>query len=418
MKEISKHLLHFIKTQFGQKIKSTIKTPIFSKKSQSFLRILYRHILKASNSWNKLSHQIQESPLSTIPIGGEFAKGEAYSYIPNEIKTIIERSLKYEKTFQFKINADTYSVVMVYPVIASNKSINSKTVDRFFENALYKVYLWLCTADRFASRDCSSKMNVHLYFTDHLKILAKTKMEPLDEVHSNTAFTTSCNPTTDIHLFRSEEWFKVFIHETFHNLGLDFSAMDNMHANRRILELFPIQKEVRLYETYCETWAEIIHTLFLAFFTTQTRLVGDWSTILKKMEGFLHYEMVWSAFQCAKILNHYRLSYKQLTDLNCPRAKIARTQYKENTYVLSYYVIKAILLTQSNEFIEWVLCHNGPTMNFKKTPENIMEYCGLVSKIYQNPQWIQYISIMEEWFNNNRNTLAVEVQTLRMTLFE
>ena len=434
MKEISKQLIHFMKTQFGSNINNNNNNnnnnnsngisndPMFSKKSRQFLRMIYGQILKGVYYWNTHSHQIQSTPLKQIIRDGEFQKSSSYSHIPLYIKSLIEKSVKYEKTYHFKINADTYTVVMVYPLTQLQLQTKPSMIDHFFEQSLYKIYLWLFVADRFASHQCSNKMNIYLYFTDHLKVLSKIKMEPLDTIHANTAFTTSCSPSTEIVLFRLEEWFKAYIHETFHNLGFDFSTMDNAEGNKRILELFPIQKDVRLFETYCETWAEIIHIMFVSFFSTQNK--HNWSLILQKMEGLLRYEKMWSAFQCAKILNHYRLSYEQLTNINCPIAKKLRErQYKENTYILSYFVIKAMLIVQSNDFIEWCLCHNGTTLNFKKTPQNIVEYCGLVTKIYQTPKWLAYIEPMEKWFNDPINTghdkiKSMEEQTLRMTAIE
>ena len=35
-----------------------------------------------------------------------------------------------------------------------------------------------------------------------------------------------CRETSEITIYREEEWIKVLIHELFHNLNLDFSSMD------------------------------------------------------------------------------------------------------------------------------------------------------------------------------------------------
>ena len=37
-----------------------------------------------------------------------------------------------------------------------------------------------------------------------------------------------------------EEWFKVFIHETFHSLCLDFSMITISNLNKKIKNIFPI----------------------------------------------------------------------------------------------------------------------------------------------------------------------------------
>jgi hypothetical protein len=67
-----------------------------------------------------------------------------------------------------------------------------------------------------------------------------------------------------IYIFRKEEWFKVFIHETFHSLGLDFARMPEESANQALFSIFPVRCDYRFYEAYTETWATILHSLILA----------------------------------------------------------------------------------------------------------------------------------------------------------
>ena len=144
---------------------------------------------------------------------------------------------------------------------------------------------------------------------------------------------------------------------------------------------------------------------------------------VNKIDELLKYEAIWSAFQCMKVLNHYHLSYSQLTDTKCLLAKNARAkQYKENTYVLSYFVIKAVFMTQLTKFIDWCLDHNGRTLNFKKSSQNLLDYCELVAQLYKDPWFTyNYVGVMEEWFRDPSNLTIkqdIEGQTLRMTLFE
>ena len=417
MKDISKYLLHFLKSN-----QLTDKTIHLSDKSKQFLQIIYHHILKADTSWRKNSHLIKEMDIELIE-GSQFVKGNAYKYIPKEIQPIIETLPKWQKQYEIQANGRTYKIAMILPI---REKISKHKASKFFNDSLYKIYLWLYVASQFASPDCSKQMDIHLYFTDHLKVLSKTKMQPLNEIHANTAMTTSCSPSTEIDLYRSEEWFKVFIHETFHNLGMDFSDMDCSESDRIILGLFPIKKmDVRLFESYCEMWAEIMNVVFLVFLSThQSRRTRKRSKpnnvyIFQKIETYLTYEAMWSTFQCAKVLDHYKLSYSELTDLNCPKAKSARDlQYKENTYILSYYVIKSSLMTQVNDFLEWCYCR-GKTMDFKKIPDNILDYCGLVARLYQTPRYLVNLNKAEKWFQTHTNNLdTVEGQTMRMALFE
>ena len=71
-------------------------------------------------------------------------------------------------------------------------------------------------------------------------MLPSTNIEILNSSHVNTAFTRTCPKKSEIVVFRKEEWFKVFIHESFHNFGLDFSDMNNAECTSRILDIFPV----------------------------------------------------------------------------------------------------------------------------------------------------------------------------------
>ena len=46
--------------------------------------------------------------------------------------------------------------------------------------------------------------------------LPENKTDILDQVNCNTAVTYACAVNGECLIYRKEEWFKVFIHETFH----------------------------------------------------------------------------------------------------------------------------------------------------------------------------------------------------------
>lgn len=405
-----KELYEFVKQNFR-----ISKIPLCNENTKQVFHTLYKHILAAQQSWTMSFHKIQQSPLEQKD-GPDFTKGPAFSLIPHEIRQSIEHCKKYERTYQFKIGSDHVRLILVHPIIQNVQETPS--VQSFFSQVLYKTYLWLHVANVYAPKRCSERMNLYMYFSNHQKILAKTLREPLDTVHVNTAFTTSCAPSTDIHLYRKEEWFKVLIHETFHNLGLDFSLLDNREGNRRILEMFPIEKDVRFFESYCETWANFLHTLFFTFFSTQDK--HNWDLISKKMEQRMKYEQIFSTFQCVKVLQHYGLTYYDLVQTQCPLAERARRQYREKTYILAYYVIKTILVAYPNEFIEWCRTHNGSAktqiLRFTATQQNIVAFTNLVRTLYKQKDVLQLLENMEQWFRESFVENEFARQTLRMTM--
>ena len=125
--------------------------------------------------------------------------------------------------------------------------------------------MWIYILNQYSSKICAKTITVYFYFTSLEKKLPKSAVSVLDEIHINTAFTTTCPRDSEIVIYRKEEWFKVFMHETFHNFGLDFSDMNNDICTRDILNIFPIDSKVNLYESYAEFWAEIMNALFCSF---------------------------------------------------------------------------------------------------------------------------------------------------------
>ena len=76
-------------------------------------------------------------------------------------------------------------------------------------------------------------------------------------------------------------------------------------------------------------------------------------------------EKLYSVYQLVKILDYMGLRYEDLILKN----RMNKTLYKESTNVFCYYILKSILLYNSNEFIEWCLKHNTLLLNIDKTPK-------------------------------------------------
>jgi len=232
------------------------------------------------------------------------------------------------------------------------------------KRVLARIEQWFRFILPLSPTDCAKVLNLHLFFTDHQKHLVPGVV--LDSVHANTAFTWSCLPENDIYVYRREEWLKVLIHESFHCLGLDFSGMDSSSADRRILSLFPALKretDVRLYETYCEMWAEIINLLFFSKRRHRSTVRNG------AYHSLLQYERVYSVFQAKKVLRHAGITYADLF--------VKKEVYQEKTSAFSYYVLKSALMWNVNRFLEWCLVSNEGLV-FRR--EKMDDYVNLVEE--------------------------------------
>ena len=125
-------------------------------------------------------------------------------------------------------------------------------------------------------------------------------------------------------VYRKEEWFKVFIHECFHHFHYE-KVLHNDALTKRILSLFHVDSNVNLYESYCEVWAR---TLNCCMMSVCSKL---------PLETLLYHEKRYAVRHMVNVLHHMNLTYDKLQ---------RPCNYKEDTNVLAYVVITAILMYQ------------------------------------------------------------------------
>jgi hypothetical protein len=282
------------------------------------------------------------------------------------------------------------------------------------------MLVWLYIVNKYGSKQCSPKLKIFVYHTNLLKTLPESNIEVLDKIHVNTAFTRTCPNNSEIVVFRKEEWFKVFIHETFHNFGLDFSGMDITSCKHKMLSIFPINSEIDLYESYTEFWARLMNALFCGYISMHDKT--NVSEFLSNAELFINFEYAFSIFQMVKILNFMGLSYNMLYDNNIYTDNIRKTLYKENTNVLAYYIVTSILFTNYQDFLIWCDTNNTSLLQFKKTRVNLDRFCYFIGNKYKTKNLLTGIDCVEQFIlrltkNKTKNTTYL-LRNLRMTICE
>lgn len=400
------------------KIPLLLKPPQFSNNSRKVLTTLFEQM--RTNPIIPTLHSRFIDSCRDIP------KGYNYDYLPKTIRENIENMDKSCFIADFQINKRTYEIAMVY----------SKLSRKEIEARLGKIKRWLTIADLHAPVKCSQKMNIYIYFTDAKKILPP-RGSPIDENNANTAFTTHCQKVTELNLFREEEWFKVFIHETFHNMGLDFSEYPQKDVQKKILEVFPVKCDVRLFETYCETWAEIINIMFLVFNSSNKNVMIE--NLVKKTEKTIYLEQMFSIFQMTKVLRFYGLSYTDLYEKTETARALRIHRYAEKTNAFSYYILKTICMYNIDGFLEFCHRNNNTTpiwfgacslVKGEPVTHVIDEYCDFIREHYKSPEFIDDVKAFDEWTHDmySRSRTRVKkssdddnlpslMNTLRMSLF-
>jgi hypothetical protein len=402
-------MYQFLETNIPDIIEDFIPIKL-SAKSIQMLQPMFQHMDKGAIAYKNAS--ISCSPID-FRNQSHFPHGRQFDYCPDEIKTHIEKMLKIGTKFTFSLQGHSINI----HIICSKRNTNN---EQFMKDVMKRIYIWLYLAFQYSTPQCSQIMNIYLYMTNLKKTLPAIG-KPIKEINANTAFTTSCQQSTEMHLFREEEWFKVFIHETFHNLGLDFSEFDHTKTNAEILSIFPVKSDVRLFETYCEMWAETLQCMFISFYKEGSR---EPDKLIQETEKLLQKERIFSMFQCAKILHFYGIDYINLHEHTKESHHIRLTKYKEETHVLSYYIIKSIFMFYVNDFIEWSATNNNNSLNFNKEPNKLhnilMDYCNLLRKHYSKPEYKNIIESLDKWLSENfgKHHSNHMMSTLRMTINE
>ena len=246
------------------------------------------------------------------------------------------KSVKYS----FHIHRVPFQIVVYFP---HNHSIDERKM-------LQYIVMWFLVSLNYAPPSCKKNFRFFIYLTPFLKRLPTP--EVITEFNVNTGLTQPCLdiPHKDGVVYRSEEWFKVLIHESFHLLGLDKSIDD---AWDRELSHFLIRKtgidekpELGLYESYTEFWAELFHLFFRAYdeVKEERHIARYFKTILKEEQAF-------SDMQTRTVQNMLKRQYK----------------FNNDTVKLhSYFTFKNILIQNVYTFVDFCIKTNGREHPFVK----------------------------------------------------
>ena len=124
-----------------------------------------------------------------------------------------------------------------------------------------------------------------------------------------------------------------------------------------------------------------------------------------------------------KTLHFMGLTYKDLYSKSNNSKVLRENLYKEKTNVLSYYVIKTILMNNYQGFLYWCKTNNYSILQFKKTLANQREFCNFIEKNYKTVSMLNGVAYTQQFLNhtqkNNKKTnLNFVLSNLRMSICE
>lgn len=361
---------------------SCIKDIDIKENSNKILEYIY-NVIKETNKTYNIDIQEQNTPLDK---SNNFAFLHNNPFVPSEVFKFIEDNELHR--INYKINSINLNVY----------STPNKNVD------IQKIIHIVTFMTRLANPNIIKEININVlncgFYKDITNIDPKNGLE-LGPVNINSG---SSIRGRQISFWRVEEIDKVLIHELMHFFGLDImdeaknGALDNYSKNFRVMG-----SKILLNESYTEAVAIIIHTLYILSKLDETYT----SDGFKKL--FL-WEVNFSLFQAAKILNHYNITTLSQLDITQSKDEIYVVQ---STSVFSYYLIKVALLLKFNNLIKFFI--NTELIKFNN--DKIVEFVQLIDQAYKSNTLQKCIKFYRKQINNNSNNDFIS-KTLRMSCLE
>jgi hypothetical protein len=294
-------------------------------------------------------------------------------YFPTKIQHYINENEQYQIAFSCG-NVGNREINIFFTLFDKN---DLSKLDIYVQQ-VRMMYVWLNICAKYASKYCTNTLDIYIFPTPFTKNLPGSTTSIIGPEHVNTAFTFACIPKGQLLIFREEEWFKVFLHETFHAYGLDFANSNINDVKRSLFSLFPIDSDFDIYESYTETWARIINCAFCSFNALEDKT--DIKNFITNTIFCIELERMFALYQCIKILNFMGLHYH---DLHNKSSSYMRTKlYKENTHVFAYYILTAVFLNDYQGFVLWCKKNNKVLLKFDSTPKNFKAFEDYIVSIY------------------------------------
>jgi hypothetical protein len=280
-----------------------------------------------------------------------------------------------------------------------------------------------------SNKDCSEKsLNVYFYMTPFKKERpargATGDDAILSAIHVNTGLTRNCETHGEIVVYRTEEWFKVFVHESMHNFNMDFIDQDLRAANTQLRRTFCIpHDDVLLFETYTETWARIINTMLNTYFQEDGRMKQ--TQFIRTVREKIAHNTLFYAYQIVKVLEIMKLKYGNITIQSAENTEICRRRYAEETNVYAYYILGGVLSIYAVPFISWC-CENNrggkdgriSAIRFSRQPGVLPKLMDFISHLARDPVILSMIAFIEKATaaGTTAGATTTSMKTMRMTM--
>ncbi len=367
-----------------------------SKEIDIFLNYFYKVLLKNTNI---------DSIVNNIKYNNEPYQFDSKSnFLSSDVKKQIELLNYKTYNFKFKLKNTVFDVKFL--------TLNDANISviYYYLKQIYNLYTLLSNLSFLKNKNY---FKIVIFFSDIKKMRPKNKLSILNVDNVNTGYTYCNSNEPEIVLYRNEEWFKVLIHETMHAIGLDFCNFNNKEVNDSILDIFPINIKLNLYETYCEIWAILLNLIFISY-----ELCNSFKVFKTIFMYNYNFENNFQVFQMNKVLNFMDLKYEQLYSKEEKHAIKRQGFYREKTNVFCYYILKSILFYNLSDFLLFCKENNRNYIYFSKTEKNLIHFSNLIKNNYNNQSFLKTIKNISHKYNSKINKNSYIQKTFRLSIFD
>jgi len=353
-------------------------------KTDKILTALYESISKINsrvkniseiNSSNIVLENIQDNALLKKQFQDRLSTYGS-SFFDDKIRNYISSNTKSKLSYSY--NDSQYKITISFYLMKDDVS-NDEFISNV-EEYFHVMLTWLIICSKISDKGCMSKkkMTIDIFLSPFKKELPSNDIDLLEPFNINTGFTARCGGDKNgVVIYRKEEWFKVFLHETMHYFAFD-ENLDNNDLIDEISDFFLLKKKIKVYEAYCEFWSRIMNSVFIAFMLCNGNDNGndndkDNNYFLKKCYELLEYERTFSSFQSAKMINRHNICYNSIKDKKS-NPNISNFLYKERTNVFAYYIITNILMNNYEKYVNYCLDNNSSLFLHNKNANLLGHY--------------------------------------------
>lgn len=340
-------------------------------------------------------------------------------YIFKDLKEYVKLNRDIE-LIQYDIKYKEYTIILDFINYKNNSDrLSDISIDKYVDIIVMALDLILnLTKNAF---NCAKyKLSIYVFLTPFKKQLdSNYEKSIVDKKNVNTGYCYGCQDNAKIIIYRQEDFIKTIIHELLHTFGVDKYMIDNLNnskENKLVNMIFNVEENKNLgygiNESYVEFWACFINLSIYSYLSTTN--YTEYTNILNVS---LNLEIIHNFVQIYKILDYYDIEYKDLINFSI------KNNYKEDTHIISYYILKSFLLFDVKNFIK-MSSFSRKTIMFPNNNYILLDYIKYLKYIANSVDIVNNFVIVKNYFvqnnnkNNNKNKDIIFNNNIKMILLE